>query len=222
MASVLINALPIPPCNSGSRHLAAITPDVWRLQPSNKPAGFSPSLRSWNNGATSWCNKGGNVFLIMFKTGQALLLSSLRFLSPRIGRSESARQPRNIGGSWPQTRQFHEHGQSQCRTWTPIIRVLEQSTSEFCPHPRIRQQAVHIRELSTGFTGRKRELAADINCPQPVHRRELSTPMNLPQTGIGRAFQQATNRPRHRIAVSILPPTSFPVHIQIIPNYVLI
>ena len=162
------------------------------------------------------------MFLIIFKTRHALPLPFGTFLRPRIGRAVGADRTRNIGGSWPQTRQFHEHRQSQCRTWTRIIRVLEQSTSEFCPHPRIRQQAVHIRELSTAFTGRKRELAADIKCPQSVRRLKLSMPMNLPQTGIGRAFQQATNRPRHRIAISILPPTSFPVHIQIIPNYVLI
>ena len=162
------------------------------------------------------------MFLIMFRTGQALPLPFGTFLRPRIGRVVRAERARNIGGSWPQTRQFHEHGQAQCRTWSRIIRVHEQSTSVFCPHPRIRQQTVHIRELSTTFTGRNRELAVALQCPQSVRRQECSTPMNLPQTGIDRAFQQATNRPRHRIAVSILPPTSFPVHIQIIPTYVLI
>jgi len=162
------------------------------------------------------------VFLIMFRTGQALPLPLGTFLRPRIGRVVLAERAGNIGGSWPQMRQFHEHGQSQCRTWTRIIRVCEQSTSVFCPQPRVRKQTVHIRELSTAFTGCNRELAVALQCPQSVHRLELSTPMNLPQTGIGRAFQQATNRPRHRITVSFLPPTSFPVHIQIIPNYVLI
>ena len=162
------------------------------------------------------------MFLIMFKTGHALLLSSLRFLSPRNGRDDGAKQPRNEMDLWPQTRPFHARGQSQFRAWTQIIRVREQSTSVFRPRQQAWQQTVHIREASTAFTGRKRELAVAINCPQSVRRLELSTPMKLPQTGIGRAFQQATNRPRHRIAVSILPPTSFPVHIQIIPAYVLI
>ena len=162
------------------------------------------------------------MFLIMFKTGQALLLPGGRFLSPRSVRGESAEQPRNIGISWPQTRQFHERGQVQCRTWTRIIRVHEQSTSVFCPHPRIRQQTVRIRELATAFTGRNRETAADIQCPQSVRRRGLSTPANLPQTGIGRAFEQATKCSRCRIAVSFMPPTNFPVDIQIIPTYDLI
>lgn len=162
------------------------------------------------------------MFLIMFKTGQALLLSSLRFLSPRTGRGESAEQPLNIGDSWSQTRPFRERGQSQCRARIQIIRVREQSTSAFRPRQRAWQQTVRIHGFATAFTGHKRELAVALQCPQSVRRQELSTPMNLPQTGIGRAFQQATNRPRHRITVSILPPTSFPVHIQIIPTYVLI
>jgi len=162
------------------------------------------------------------VLLIMFKTGHALLLPGGRFSSPRTSRGECAERPRDISNSWPQTRQFHEHGQGQCRTWTRIIRVHGQSTSVFCPQPRVRKQPVHIREFSTAFTGRNRGLAADKQCPQSVHRPGLSAPANLPQTGTGCVFQQATNRPRHRIAVSILPPTSFPVHIQIIPAYVLI
>ena len=162
------------------------------------------------------------MFLIMFRTGHALLLPGGRFLHPRISRGESAEQPRIIGNSWPQTWLFDEHGQAKCRTWTQIIRVREQSTSAFRSRQQAWQQIVHIRELSTAFTGRNRGLAADIQCPQSVRRHELSTPVSLPQTGIGLVFQQATNRPRHRIAVSILPPTSFPVHIQIIPAYVLI
>ena len=159
---------------------------------------------------------------MVFKTRHALPLPFGTFSRPRIGRVVRAERARNISGSWPQTRPIRERGQSQCRAWTQIIRVREQSTSVFCPHPRVRQQTVHIHELSTAFTGRNHELAADIQCPRSVRRHEWSTPMSLPQTGIGRAFEQATNRPRHRIPVSILPPTSFPVHIQIIPTYVLI
>jgi len=162
------------------------------------------------------------VFLIMFRTGHALLLPGGRFLHPRISRGESAEQPRIIGNSWPQTWLFDEHGQAKCRTWTRITHFREQSTSVFCPHLRARQGTGRIRVLSTAFTRHSQELAVALQCPQSVHMLELSTPMNLPQTGIGRAFQQATSRPRHRIAVSALPPTSFPVHIQIIPTYVLI
>ena len=162
------------------------------------------------------------MFLIMFRTGHALLLPGGRFLSPRSGRGESARQPRNIGDSWSQTRPFHEHEQAQCRTWTRIIRVREQSKYMFCPHPRARQGTGRIRALSTAFTRHSQELAAYIQCPQTVRRHEWSTPISLPQTNIGLVFQQATNRPRHRISVSIFPPTSFPVHIHSIPIYVLL
>ena len=158
----------------------------------------------------------------MFRIGHALLLPKGRFSSPRTGRGESAEQPCNIVDSWPQTRPFHARGQDQCGARTQIVRVREQSTSVFSPRMRPRQQTVHIRDLATASTVRKQESAVDINCPQSVRRLELSTLMNLPQTGIGHAFQQATNRPCHRTAISILPPTSFPVHIQIIPAYVLI
>ena len=162
------------------------------------------------------------MFLIMFNTRHALPLRSRRILSPRTGRGESAGQPRNIGNSWPHTRLFHERGQTQCRTWTRFVRVQEQSKSVFCPHPRIWQQTVRIHELATTFTEHSRETAADIQCPQSVHRRRFSSPANRPRTGTGRALQQATNCPRHRISVSFMSPTSFPVHIQLIPAYVLV
>ena len=50
------------------------------------------------------------MFLIMFKTGQALLLPPGRIWSPRHGRETGAEQPRNVTGSWPQTRPFHDCG----------------------------------------------------------------------------------------------------------------
>ena len=162
------------------------------------------------------------MFLIMFRTGHALLLPGGRFLRPRTGRGENAEQSRNISDSWTQTRLFHKHGQIQCRTWTRIIRVREQSTSVFHPRPQMRQLTVRIHEPATDFTVRKQELAANKICPQSVHRPGLSTPANLPQIDIGRIPQQAVKCPCHRISVAFSLPTSFPVQIQIIPTYVLI
>ena len=72
-----------------------ITQPAWRAGQSNEPAGLKPSKCSWKTGATSCCNNGGSVFLIMFKTRHALLLSSLRFFCPRRSREIHTAQSRN-------------------------------------------------------------------------------------------------------------------------------
>lgn len=156
----------------------------------------------------------------MFKTGQALLLSSLRFLRPRSSRGEGAEQPRNVSDSWPQARQFRERGQAQYRARTQPVRVHEQCVSVFGPRQQARQQTVRIRELATASTPRKQAFPRNGRYPQTVRRLELSTSATSSLTGIVHEPRQAESHPRRSIVVSVSTLTGFPVHIRIIPVYV--
>ena len=160
------------------------------------------------------------MFLIMFKTGQALLLRQRRILRPRSSRGEGAEQPRNVIDLWPQTRQFHKRGQAQDRAQTQTVRIHEQSVSVFSPRQQARQQTVRIRELATASTVRKQAFARNARYPQTVRSLELSTSATTSLTGIVHEPRQSKNHPRRCIAVSDSPLTSFPVHIRIIPVYV--
>ena len=162
------------------------------------------------------------MFLIIFNTGHALLLSSLRILRPRSNRGERAEQTRNIVDLWPQAWPFHECGQAQCVARTHFVRVRELSTYVFSPCQQVRQRIVRIHGLASVSTVRKQASVQNTRYPQTVRNLELftSTPSSL--AGIVRAPRPAENCQRHRIAVSMSLPISFQVHIQTIPSYVLI
>ena len=121
-----------------------------------------------------------------------------------------------------QTRQFHGREQVQGRTWTEIIHVRKQSTDTTSPRQAARQQTVRIRERTTDTTVREQALAMGANRPQTVRSLALSTSTISPLTNISREPRQAKHCPSRRIAVSMSPPTSFPVHIRNIPAHVLI
>jgi len=159
------------------------------------------------------------VFLIMFKTGHALLLPGGRFLSPRTGRDKGVEPPRTITNSWPQTRRFHEHEQARYRTRIETARVHEQSAPAFNSRQRAGQQTARIHELTSASIVRKLASARSTRFPQTVRGLELSASTASSQFGIFHDDIQAEDRLRHRIAVSISVPVSFPVHIQNIPVY---
>ena len=159
------------------------------------------------------------MFQIMFKSGQALLLSMLRFSWPRIGRGGGAERLRNRHCSWPQTRPGHGHDPVQCRTWTQTVRVREQSAAASCPQQLSRSQTVRIHGLATDSIVHDRALAAVVDCPQPVRSRELSTNANWPRPRFVRSRRPAKNCPRSGIASATSLPPSFPVQIQPIPTY---
>ncbi len=172
-------------------------------------------LESWRDELRQ---ERSNMLHSMFKTGQALLLSSLRFLRPRNSRGESANQSGNMNCSRPLTRRIREHEQAQNRSQSRPIHVHEQSASAFSP----RQQSGGIRDQGTVSTGCCLTLAADATSPQRSQGFAQPTSEASTQTDFGRDSEQATNRPCFRIAVAIAPPTSFPVHIRIISTNVLI
>ena len=158
----------------------------------------------------------------MFKTGHALPLAGARLLRPRSSRGEHAVHPREVIGSWPQTRQIREHDSAESRTRTETVRVRELSVSVFSSRKQSRPQTVRVLGNATASIVREPAAATATNGPQPVRNLELSTSANWSRTQSVREHGKAKNYPHCCIAVSILPPISFPVRIQPIPAYDLV
>ena len=91
------------------------------------------------------CNKGGNVFLIMFKTGHALLLPGGRFLSPRSGRGLDAECPRHRPACWPWPCPVRDRVQSETSPHPCHARGRVQSGTVSWPCPQPRPQSVPVR-----------------------------------------------------------------------------
>lgn len=162
------------------------------------------------------------MFLIMFKTGHALPLAGARLLRPRSSRGEHAEYPRNVSGTWPQTRQIRDLDSVGERPQAQTVRVRELSMSAFSPRKRSRPQTVRVLGNAAASIVREPAAATDSNCPQAVHSRELFTSANWSRAQSVREHGPATNCPLRCITVSILPPIIFPVHIRITPAYDLV
>jgi hypothetical protein len=162
------------------------------------------------------------VLVIMFKTGHALPLVGTRFLRPRSSRGESAEQPREVCGSWPRARKIRDLDSVGHRPCPQTIRVREQSVSAFSPRPQSRPQAIHVLNHASASTVHEQAADMTAHSSQAVHRPEPAASADSPRTRIVRVCGLAKSCPGRRVVVSILPPINFPVHIQIIPAYVLI
>ena len=162
------------------------------------------------------------MFLIMFKTGHALPLVDTRFLRPRSSRGESADCPREVGGTWPRTRQIRDLDSAGDRTRTGTFRVHELSVSAFSPRPQSRPRSIHVHAQATASIVRGQAAAVDADCPQTVHSRELSTSANSSRPQSVREHGLAKSCPHRCIAVSISPPIHFLIHVRIIPSHGLI
>ncbi len=167
-------------------------------------------------------SKGGNVFPIMFETGQALPLVATRILRPRMSRGVSAEQPRNIIGSRPRQQPVREPDLAKHRAHPRVVHVREQSAIASCPRPRTRQGTGLEHELALASATREQAAALARSRPPAVHDLGRSTFSTTPLTGNVHGSQLAMACPRQRIRVSASPPTRFPVHIQIIPAYGLV
>ena len=162
------------------------------------------------------------MFLIMFKTGHALPLAGARLLRPRNSRGEHAEHPREMSGSWPRARQIRDLDSAVNRARTQTVRVREQSVSAFSPRKQARPRTDRILGNAADSTVRESAATTDSIYPQTDRNRELSTSPNWSRAQSVRERGAATNCPRRCIAVSILPPIIFPVHIRITPAYDLI
>lgn len=155
----------------------------------------------------------------MFKTGHALPLAGARLLRPRSNRGEHAERPREMSGSWPRARHIRDRDSVWKMTCPRTVHVREHSVSAFSPRKQARPRPIHVHAQATASIVRGQAVAADAKCPQTVHSRELSTSANWLRVQSVPEHGPAKNCPHHRIAVAILPPINFPVHIQTIPAY---
>ena len=159
------------------------------------------------------------MFPIMFKTGQALLLPGGRSWNPRHGRETGAEQPRNVTGSWPQTRHIHEIELVQDRTQPRVGHVREQSVIAFSPRQQSRPRTVRVRAQATASIVREQAAAAVVNQPQTGRSREQTSSANWSQTQFVRDRGPAKSNTRRCIGVSAWASANFPVFIQTISPY---
>lgn len=162
------------------------------------------------------------MFLIIFKTGQALPLVATRILRPRMSRGVSAEQPRNIIGSRPRQQPVRELGLTMRRAHPRVVHVREQSAIAFCPRPQTRQRTVLEHGQASGSAIREQATASDRTQPPSVHDLGRFTSSTAPLTRTVHGSQLAMACPRQRIRVSVSPPSAFLVHIHFISAYGLI
>lgn len=116
----------------------------------------------------------------MFKTGQALLLSSLRFLRPRSNRGLDAECPRQSPASWPWCCPVRDHvlSESSPHPRDNRCRVPSVTVSSPCPHPCPQQVRVsgRIEFASVGI----QSTSANYPCPRPVRSRAKSMTICCP------------------------------------------
>lgn len=159
------------------------------------------------------------MFLIMFKTGHALLLPGGRILRPRSVRINGAEMPRNVIRSWPQTRSVRGFGRVEFRSWDRTIHVHGQSTTESIPRQQTRQRTGNARGRAMASTRLDREDAADVFSPSTARSLGQSTNATSSETRTVRVSERATCFPCQRLAVSTFAAFGFPVPIHVIPLY---
>ena len=157
------------------------------------------------------------MLVIMFKTGHALPLVDTRLLRPRSSRGESADCPREVCGSWPQTRQIRDLDSAGDRPRTGTFHVHELSVSAFSPRQQSCPRTIHVHAQAMASFVREQATAMDADCPQTVRSREQSTSAGWSRPQFVREHGPAKSCPSRCIAVSVLPPIHFPIHVRIIP-----
>jgi len=210
----------IPSLNSRTRNAATNTRLALKRDPLSKQPVFRPSPRNWNNGATRCSNIGGNVFLIVFKTREALPLTFVRFWRPRTGRDKSAEHPRNVIVPSPELRPVRDRGSSEHAVWTKTVHVCEQSATAFCPGASSRLGTVRACGRSSAATVHEQASATRAISPQLVRSRGISSPQDLPQTLTVRDLQRVREHPRHYVTLSEFNSFRFHVRVSIHPSHV--
>lgn len=162
------------------------------------------------------------MYLIMFETGHALPLAGARLLRPRGSRGEHAEHPREASGSWPRARQIRDRDSVGETTCPRTVHIREQSVSANCSRKQPCPRTVHVLGNATASTVREPAAPTATNCPQTVRCRELSTSPNWSRAQSVREHGPAANSRYRCIAVSILSPINFSVHIRITPAYDLV
>lgn len=156
------------------------------------------------------------MFLIMFKTGQALLLRQRRFLRPRSGRGLDAECPRHSPASqpWPCPVRDCVQSANSPHPRHGCAHVQSVTMSWPCPHPR--PQPVHDRGSGRAVTVCTQPVAVNNPCPRPVRSREQSRAVSSPCSRTVRDRVESGKCPGHGCIASV-PRT---IHLQIFSAYV--
>jgi hypothetical protein len=202
--------------------LVTTPPPDPKRRTSNKPSPFRARSANWNNVTRNAADRGGNVPPSLFGRVEALPLRERRTWCPRMGRGGHAEFPRNINRSWTWHWPVHGLDSAGNRTRTGTFHVREQSATAFSPRQESCPRTIHVHAPATASIVRERAAATVVNCPQTVRSRELSTSANSSWTQSVRDRGLVNIYPCRRIAVSISPPIHFPIHLRLIPAYVLI
>ena len=156
------------------------------------------------------------MFLIMFKTGQALLLRQRRFLRPRSGRGLDAECPRHSPASGPWRCPVRDRVQSENSPHPRhgCAHVQSVTISWPCPHPR--PQSVHVRDRVRAANVRVQPVSVNNPCPSPVRSRAQSMTVSSPWSWTVRDRVESAKYPRHGCIASALRT----IHLHILSAYV--
>jgi hypothetical protein len=150
------------------------------------------------------CNKGGNVFLIMFKTGQALLLRQRRMLRSRSGRGLDAECPRHSPARRPWPCPVRNRVQSANSPCPRPDHARSQAVSVSSPRPQPRPPSVHVRDRVRAANVRIQPVSANYPCPRPVRSGAQSMTVSSPCSWTVRNRVESAKCPRHGCITSAL------------------
>lgn len=159
------------------------------------------------------------MFLIVFKTREALPLTFVRFWRPRRSRGEGAEQPRHASDSGPRHQPIREFDSSALMPHERTLHVRAQSATAFRPHTWIQQETVPSRSRSLASTVREQASAMKTNFTQSVRTLEPSVSPVAPHAKKISDLRPDEKRPPYRIAVSMLPPVQFTVRVRNISSH---
>ncbi len=144
------------------------------------------------------------MFLIMFKTGQALLLRQRRILRPRSSRDLDAGCPRHCPARWPWPCPVRDRVQSENSPQPRHARGRVQSVTVSwpCPHPR--PQPVLVRDRVRAANVRTQPITVNYPCPRPVHSRAQSVPVFSSRLWTVRDRVESAQCPGHGCIASAL------------------
>jgi len=156
------------------------------------------------------------VFLIMFKTGQALLLRQRRSLRPRNGRGLNAECPRHSPARQPWQCPVRDRVQSENSPHPRHDRVRVQSVTVFSPRPQPRPQSVHVRDRGRAANIRVQPLSVNNPRPCPDHSRAQSMTASSPSSWTVRDRVESGKYPGHGCIAS----ARRTIHLHILSAYV--
>ena len=144
------------------------------------------------------------MFLIMFNTGQALLLRQRRSLRPRNDRGLDAECPRRNPASRPCPWPVRDRVQPVTSPHPLLDRGRGQpvTVSWPCPHPR--PQPVHVRVRVRAANVRTKPVSMNNPCPRPVRSRAQSMTVSSPCSWTVRDRVESATCPGHGCIASAL------------------